>query len=101
MDDHNYFLDEETEIAPHLMPPPRMVDADGAVYEDDIQALVPGRDLSIKDDNNGEELDPPWLNRQMVRALPRSVIEATNLRLTELRHREENVLEREMSRVQP
>lgn len=41
-------MDEETEITPHLMGPPRMVDADGVDYDDDIQAMVPGRDLLLR-----------------------------------------------------
>lgn len=48
LDENNYFVDEETEIAPHLMGPPRMVDADGVDYDDDIQAMVPGRDLLLR-----------------------------------------------------
>lgn len=48
LDENNYFVDEETEIAPHLMGPPRMVDADGLDYDDDIQSLVPGRDLLLR-----------------------------------------------------
>ncbi|EJW72032.1 hypothetical protein WUBG_17058 [Wuchereria bancrofti] len=74
LDENNYFVDEETEIAPHLMGPPRMVDADGVDYDDDIQALVPGRDLLLRDDSLIPQ-NPPWLLRQMVCMLPKSAVE--------------------------
>lgn len=45
--------------------------------------------------------NPPWLTRQMVRVLPKSVIETTNMRLSELRQQEEEALMREMNRIQP
>lgn len=48
LDENNYFVDEETEIAPHLMGPPRMVDADGVDYDDNIQTMVPGRDFLLR-----------------------------------------------------
>lgn len=35
-------VDEEMEVAPHLLPPPNFVDADGMIYPDEIQRLVPG-----------------------------------------------------------
>ncbi|KAL1131749.1 hypothetical protein AAG570_011362, partial [Ranatra chinensis] len=39
---HNV-LDEQTEIPPHLMPPPFLVDIDGNPYPPEQQRLVPGR----------------------------------------------------------
>lgn len=37
-------LDEQTQVPPHLMPPPFLVDADGNPYNSDLQRLVPGRE---------------------------------------------------------
>ena len=37
-------MDEQTQMAPHLMPPPFLVDIDGNPYPPDIQRLVPGRE---------------------------------------------------------
>ncbi|KAK6107108.1 WD domain G-beta repeat family protein [Brugia pahangi] len=100
LDENNYFVDEETEIAPHLMGPPRMVDADGVDYDDDIQALVPGRDLLLRDDSLIPQ-NPPWLLRQMVCMLPKSAVEIKNMYLTELREDEEDTLLHEMNRTRP
>ncbi|MCP9257230.1 hypothetical protein DINM_000465 [Dirofilaria immitis] len=83
LDENNYFVDEETEIAPHLMGPPRMVDADGVDYDDDIQVMVPGRDLLLRDDSLIPQ-NPPWLSRQMI--------------CTE---QEEDIFLREMNRTRP
>lgn len=37
-------LDEQTQVAPHLMPPPFLVDKDGNPYPPKLQRLVPGRE---------------------------------------------------------
>ncbi|XP_063632423.1 bromodomain and WD repeat-containing protein 3 [Cydia splendana] len=37
-------LDEQTEIPPHLMPPPFLVDVEGAPHPPEYQRLVPGRE---------------------------------------------------------
>ena len=37
-------LDEQTQMAPHLMPPPFLVDIDGNPYSPALQRLVPGRE---------------------------------------------------------
>uniref|UniRef100_A0A915PM02 Bromo domain-containing protein n=1 Tax=Setaria digitata TaxID=48799 RepID=A0A915PM02_9BILA len=100
LDENNYFVDEETEIAPHLMGPPRMVDADGVDYDDDVQAMVPGRDLLLRDDSLIPQ-NPPWLSRPMVCTLPKSTVEIKNVYLTELRQQEEDVFIREMNRTRP
>ncbi|XP_050296565.1 bromodomain and WD repeat-containing protein 3 [Anthonomus grandis grandis] len=43
--DQNYWvLDEQTQIPPHLMPPPFLVDIDGNPYPPMLQRLVPGRE---------------------------------------------------------
>ncbi|EEZ97170.1 Bromodomain and WD repeat-containing protein 3-like Protein [Tribolium castaneum] len=43
-DTNNYVLDEQTQIPPHLMPPPFLVDIDGNPYPPMLQRLVPGRE---------------------------------------------------------
>lgn len=40
----NELVDEQTQIPPHLMPPPFLVDVDGNPYPPDLQRLVPGRE---------------------------------------------------------
>ena len=45
MHDMNGFaVDEQTQQAPHLMPPPFLVNADGNPYSAEYQRLVPGRE---------------------------------------------------------
>uniref|UniRef100_A0A8D0AJC2 Bromodomain and WD repeat domain containing 3 n=1 Tax=Sander lucioperca TaxID=283035 RepID=A0A8D0AJC2_SANLU len=48
-DSNNYVLDEQTQQAPHLMPPPFLVDVDGNPHPPHYQRLVPGRE-SCKED---------------------------------------------------
>lgn len=43
-DANHYVLDEQTQMAPHLMPPPFLVDIDGNPYPPIQQRLVPGRE---------------------------------------------------------
>uniref|UniRef100_A0A8C4IGY1 Bromodomain and WD repeat domain containing 3 n=1 Tax=Dicentrarchus labrax TaxID=13489 RepID=A0A8C4IGY1_DICLA len=43
-DSNNYVLDEQTQQAPHLMPPPFLVDVDGNPHPSHYQRLVPGRE---------------------------------------------------------
>ncbi|XP_078699475.1 bromodomain and WD repeat-containing protein 3-like isoform X1 [Branchiostoma floridae x Branchiostoma belcheri] len=43
-DSNNYVLDEQTQQAPHLMPPPFLVDVDGNPHPPSLQRLVPGRE---------------------------------------------------------
>ncbi|XP_015116795.1 bromodomain and WD repeat-containing protein 3 [Diachasma alloeum] len=52
-DNNNYVLDEQTQTAPHLMPPPFLVDVDGNPYPPALQRLVPGRENC-----RGEQLVP-------------------------------------------
>ncbi|XP_031437768.1 LOW QUALITY PROTEIN: PH-interacting protein [Clupea harengus] len=52
-DAHNYVLDEQTQQAPHLMPPPFLVDVDGNPHPSRYQRLVPGRENC-----RGEQLIP-------------------------------------------
>ncbi|XP_053743867.1 PH-interacting protein isoform X1 [Synchiropus splendidus] len=48
-DANNYVLDEQTQQAPHLMPPPFLVDVDGNPHPPRYQRLVPGRE-SFRDE---------------------------------------------------
>ena len=43
-DANNYVLDEQTQLPPHLMPPPFLVDIDGNPHPARFQRLVPGRE---------------------------------------------------------
>lgn len=43
-DSNHHVLDEQTQCAPHLMPPPFLVDIDGNPYPPHLQRLVPGRE---------------------------------------------------------
>ncbi|XP_031429776.1 bromodomain and WD repeat-containing protein 1 [Clupea harengus] len=43
-DSNSYVLDEQTQQAPHLMPPPFLVDVDGNPHPPRYQRLVPGRE---------------------------------------------------------
>ncbi|XP_029821926.2 PH-interacting protein [Ixodes scapularis] len=43
-DAQQHVLDEQTQCAPHLMPPPFLVDIDGNPYPPALQRLVPGRE---------------------------------------------------------
>ncbi|XP_035213977.1 PH-interacting protein-like isoform X2 [Stegodyphus dumicola] len=43
-DIHHHVLDEQTQMAPHLLPPPFLVDIDGNPYPPNLQRLVPGRE---------------------------------------------------------
>ena len=52
-DTNNYVLDEQTQQAPHLMPPPFLVDIDGNPHPPRYQRLVPGRESC-----NEEQLVP-------------------------------------------
>ena len=49
-DANGYVLDEQTQQAPHLMPPPFLVDIDGNPYPPSVQKLVPGRE-HLKDEH--------------------------------------------------
>lgn len=48
-DSNHYVLDEQTQTAPHLMPPPFLVDVDGNPYPPPMQKLVPGRESCSAD----------------------------------------------------
>ncbi|XP_066999443.2 bromodomain and WD repeat-containing protein 3 [Anabrus simplex] len=52
-DANHFVLDEQTQVPPHLMPPPFLVDIDGNPYPPYLQRLVPGRENC-----QGEQLVP-------------------------------------------
>lgn len=62
-DSNYYVLDEQTQLVPHLMPPPFLVDVDGNPYPPAIQKLVPGRENCPSEqlipDNIGEGFGEP------------------------------------------
>lgn len=45
----NEVLDEQTQVPPHLMPPPFLVDMEGNPYPPALQKLVPGRERCRED----------------------------------------------------
>eukprot|EP00795_Rhopilema_esculentum_P017794 gene17794-9472_t len=45
-DANNFILDEQTQMAPHLMPPPFLVDVDGNPHPPFYQLLIPGRNAN-------------------------------------------------------
>ncbi|EDW66817.2 bromodomain and WD repeat-containing protein 3 [Drosophila virilis] len=48
-DAHHHVVDEQTQIMPHLMPPPFLVDADGNPHPTKYQRFVPGRESCSTD----------------------------------------------------
>lgn len=54
-DVNGWVLDEQTQRAAHLMPPPQFVNSDGQPYPAEIQRLVPGNDhVLLSSNSNGE-----------------------------------------------
>ncbi|EDO38859.1 predicted protein, partial [Nematostella vectensis] len=47
-DANSYVLDEQTQTAPHLMPPPFLVDVDGNPHPSHVQRLVPGHGSNVR-----------------------------------------------------
>ena len=80
---HNV-VDEQTQMLPHLMPPPLLIDSEGAPYPPDIQRLVRGRERSSNVDallpingparNNANPNAAPEANEENVqRQLPAQI----------------------------
>ncbi|XP_066145385.1 PH-interacting protein isoform X1 [Euwallacea fornicatus] len=73
--DQNYWvLDEQTQVPPHLMPPPFLVDIDGNPYPPMLQRLVPGRENC-----NAEQLVPNIVignegNQEVIQDLPQQIL---------------------------
>lgn len=68
---NNFVMDENTHVAPHLMPRPMLVDMNGAPYPPPFQALVP-------DYNQGERPVIPPLTPQQYERMA-SVLEAHSI----------------------
>uniref|UniRef100_A0A665VRW9 Pleckstrin homology domain interacting protein n=1 Tax=Echeneis naucrates TaxID=173247 RepID=A0A665VRW9_ECHNA len=74
-DANNFVLDEQTQQAPHLMPPPFLVDVDGNPHPPRYQRLVPGREgcrdeqlipqMGVTSSGTGAETRP-WIHEQAV-----------------------------------
>ncbi|XP_023331466.1 bromodomain and WD repeat-containing protein 3 isoform X10 [Eurytemora carolleeae] len=66
-DSAHHVVDEQSQCAPHLLPPPFLVDSDGNPYPADIQRLVPGRE-HLSDQEllvpNLTEVESPSPNRR-------------------------------------
>ena len=66
-DSAHHVVDEQSQCAPHLLPPPFLVDSDGNPYPADIQRLVPGRE-HLSDQEllvpNFTEVESPSPNRR-------------------------------------
>ncbi|KAK9885011.1 hypothetical protein WA026_009238 [Henosepilachna vigintioctopunctata] len=48
-DRNHHIIDEQTQVPPHLMPPPFLVDIDGNPYPPILQRLVPGREHCVSE----------------------------------------------------
>ena len=78
-DSAHYVLDEQTQCAPHLLPPPFLVDMEGNPYPADIQRLVPGREhlsdkeLLVPQENIAGPMSPPVQPRPASASARRSV----------------------------
>ena len=63
-DTYHNVVDEQTQLPPHLMPPPFLVDSDGAPYPAHIQRFAPGR-ARLSDQEAllpfGDDVGPPLL----------------------------------------
>ncbi|KAL3278873.1 hypothetical protein HHI36_016393 [Cryptolaemus montrouzieri] len=49
-DRNHHILDDQTQMAPHMMPPPFLVDIDGNPYPPYLQRLVPGREHCLSEE---------------------------------------------------
>lgn len=75
-DANNYVLDEQTQQAPHLMPPPFLVDVDGNPHPPRYQRLVPGREgcrdeqlipqMGVTSSGTEAEIRPPGVSLLLV-----------------------------------
>ncbi|GMT28914.1 hypothetical protein PFISCL1PPCAC_20211, partial [Pristionchus fissidentatus] len=63
MDNAGWAVDEYTGVAPHLLPPPKLINMDLDEYGPEIQVLVPGRDTGVKIEE--DQLVCAWLTRDI------------------------------------
>uniref|UniRef100_A0A672N8L5 Bromodomain and WD repeat domain containing 1 n=1 Tax=Sinocyclocheilus grahami TaxID=75366 RepID=A0A672N8L5_SINGR len=79
-DSNGFVLDEQTQQAPHLMPPPFLVDVDGNPHPPRFQRLVPGRE------NIADEHLVPQLGYVATSKFPTQVISQQSAEGEEVRH---------------
>uniref|UniRef100_A0A8C1AD00 Bromodomain and WD repeat domain containing 1 n=1 Tax=Cyprinus carpio carpio TaxID=630221 RepID=A0A8C1AD00_CYPCA len=79
-DSNGFVLDEQTQQAPHLMPPPFLVDVDGNPHPPRFQRLVPGRE------NIADEHLVPQLGYVATSKFPTQVISQQSAEGVEVRH---------------
>uniref|UniRef100_A0A673LM17 Bromodomain and WD repeat-containing protein 3-like n=1 Tax=Sinocyclocheilus rhinocerous TaxID=307959 RepID=A0A673LM17_9TELE len=79
-DSNGFVLDEQTQQAPHLMPPPFLVDVDGNPHPPRFQRLVPGRE------NIADEHLVPQLGYVATSKFPTQVISQQSAESEEVRH---------------
>uniref|UniRef100_A0A671SKW0 Bromodomain and WD repeat-containing protein 3-like n=1 Tax=Sinocyclocheilus anshuiensis TaxID=1608454 RepID=A0A671SKW0_9TELE len=79
-DTNGFVLDEQTQQAPHLMPPPFLVDVDGNPHPPRFQRLVPGRE------NIADEHLVPQLGYVATSKFPTQVISQQSAESEEVRH---------------
>uniref|UniRef100_A0A8C1RX02 Bromodomain and WD repeat domain containing 1 n=1 Tax=Cyprinus carpio TaxID=7962 RepID=A0A8C1RX02_CYPCA len=77
---NGFVLDEQTQQAPHLMPPPFLVDVDGNPHPPRFQRLVPGRE------NIADEHLVPQLGYVATSKFPTQVISQQSAEGVEVRH---------------
>ncbi|GMT01045.1 hypothetical protein PENTCL1PPCAC_23218 [Pristionchus entomophagus] len=98
LDDRGWAMDVTTELAPHLMPPPRLIDTLLVEYGPEIQALVPGRDQGVVAE---EDLVCPWITRNIVPKLSHNEMETWAEKKLILARIESEEYEREKARERP
>ncbi|KAK0426130.1 hypothetical protein QR680_009545 [Steinernema hermaphroditum] len=89
-DEHGFTLDACTELAPHLMSPPILINSHGFPHENSYQRLVPGRDI----DGHHMDTDLPcaWLSRKIVDPLPTPILRVNLERRVAVRIEEDKQL---------
>ncbi|GMR54123.1 hypothetical protein PMAYCL1PPCAC_24318, partial [Pristionchus mayeri] len=99
VDAAGYAMDEQTGMAPHLMPPPKLINVELVEYDAAIQEMVAGRDTGECVDEAA--LQCPWLTRDIVSKLTVEEMTTWAERMSILGRREREEFNREMSRQRP
>uniref|UniRef100_A0A6Q2XBR1 Bromo domain-containing protein n=1 Tax=Esox lucius TaxID=8010 RepID=A0A6Q2XBR1_ESOLU len=86
-DANGFVLDEQTQQAPHLMPPPFLVDVDGNPHPPRYQRLVPGRE-NIADEHLVPQLGYVATSMKPIPASQRSVLDNAIRQLQEQQDRQ-------------
>uniref|UniRef100_A0A4W5P5A6 Bromodomain and WD repeat domain containing 1 n=1 Tax=Hucho hucho TaxID=62062 RepID=A0A4W5P5A6_9TELE len=103
-DANGFVLDEQTQQAPHLMPPPFLVDVDGNPHPPRYQRLVPGRE-NIADEHLVPQLGYVATSIQLTTdheeaTARRSILDDTIRQLQEQQDRQTSVNDRGAAEVQ-